>query len=203
MKPTDDAAGSTFDSDDQRREPLKRLMASRARLRAELIPARRFGAAGKPETTEGDLSGRVRALWGLLVSRGPGRAVFTGAAGLLRSWWVRQPWHATTELLGHAVAGEVSPWVRRHPVAAVTLGAFAGAAVAVARPWRWHVVGSQSRVMGRSLGRWTVGQLTQPPVQMALAAALATWLERRQSSSSYAQGPRSAMEPDAAHAPKS
>lgn len=200
MKPTDDAAGSTFDSDDQRREPLKRLMASRARLRAELIPARRFGAAGKPATSQGDLSGRARALWGLLVSHGPRRAVFTGAAGLLRSWWVRQPWHATTELLGHAVAGEVSPWVRRHPVSAVALGAFAGAAVAVARPWRWQVLGSQSRVMGRSLGRWAVSQLTQPTVQMAAAAAIAAWLERRQSSS-VEDGPRSTMAPDQAHSP--
>jgi len=202
MNPTDDAAGSNFDSDDQRREPLRRLMASRARLRAELIPARRFGAAGKPATTDGGLAGRARALWELLASRGSRRAVFTGAAGLLRNWWVRQPWHATTELLGHAVADEVSPWVRRHPVAAVTLGAFAGAAVVVARPWRWHVVGSQSRVMGRSLGRWTVSQLTQPTVQMALAAALAAWLERRQSSS-VEDGPRSTMAPAPAHAPKS
>jgi hypothetical protein len=180
---TENTLDPMLDPDDLRREPLQRLMASRARLRAELIPARRFGAAAS-SSMEGDLPRRARALWRLLISRQGAGAVFSSAASLLKTWWVRQPWHATSELLGHAVVEEVSPWVRRHPVAAVALGAGAGAAVAMVRPWRWQVVNAQSRRMGRSVGRWAVHQLTQAPVQMAIAAAIATWLERRQPSGS-------------------
>jgi hypothetical protein len=171
-------ADTPLDVDDQRRAPLQRLMASRARLRAELIPARRSGSAAPPSMA-GDLPRRARALWRLLLSRGSGGAVFSSVANLLKTWWVHQPWHPTTEVLGHALAVEVSPWVRRHPVAAVVWGAGAGAAVAMARPWRWRIVNAQGRRWGLSAGRWAVHQLTQAPVQIAIAAALASWLERR------------------------
>lgn len=167
--------------DDHRLQSLQRLMASRARLRAVLIPQGRYAGSGTPSGAHGDLPGRARALWRLVVSRSSGGAIFSTAASLLRSWWVRQPWHTTTELLGHAVVGEVSPWVRRNPITAIALGACAGAAVAALRPWRWRALRSQTRVMGKSVGRWAVHQLTQVPMQMALAAAVAAWLEQRQS----------------------
>jgi hypothetical protein len=182
---------TALEPDDHRLQPLQRLMASRARLRATLIPSDRYGASGKRPGAGGSLVRRARAVWRLIVSRSAGGAVFSTAASLLRNWWVRQPWHATTELLSHAVAREVSPWVKRNPVTAVALGACAGAALAAARPWRWQAVSSQRRLMSRSVGRWAVSQLTQAPVQMALAAAVAAWLEKRHPPDAHGSQPAS------------
>lgn len=170
---------TSLEPDDHRQHSLQRLMASRSRLRAALIPAHSQGGAAEHSGTHGSIANRARALWRLVMTRSAGGSVLSTAATLLRSWWERQPWHATTALLSDAVGREVSPWVKRNPLTAVALGACAGAAVAMARPWRSELVHSQTHHMGRSAGRWMFSQLTSAPMQMALAAAVAAWLEQR------------------------
>lgn len=172
----------SVDVDDIRHQALQRLAQSRARLTAALLPAPRSPRA-TPFTVDGDASAirRLRALWDLDASKGSRSTIVSTATSLLRDWWGKQPWHATTDLIGQAVSREVSPWVRRHPVASLALGFGVGAAIAVIRPWRWHLVQSRSRRMGGTMGRWAIGQLAQPAVQLAVVAALTAWLDQRKS----------------------
>lgn len=190
-------ADTHLEPDDHRLHSLQRLMASRVRLRAALIPANSHRGSAAHAGADGSIASRARALWRLVMTRSTGGSVVSTAATLLSSWWVRQPWHATTALLSDAVGREVSPWVKRNPLTAVALGACAGAAIAMARPWRSELVHSQTRIMGRSAGRWMFSQLTTAPMQMALAAAVAAWLEQRQTPDAGVSPPDATADADA------
>ena len=156
---------------------LIRIEASRARLRSAMLPP--------PETSASDagpgfaLPKRWRAMWRSFMRSGPLATVASTAAGALGSWWRSQPWHSTGEWAGRALLAEVQPLVRRHPLMAVAVGASLGAAVAAARPWRWRALHRHVRPVGGHLMRWTIAQLSQVPVQMALAALLAQFVGDR------------------------
>jgi hypothetical protein len=182
-----DVPGRALDPDDRRAASLQRLLASRERLRSALGPQRPRKGSNDTSATGGVLN-RVRAWWQML-SGDSGAAVFSTAAKLLEDWWARQPLRNSAEQLGQAVLGEVEPWVRRRPVAAVVLAMCAGAAVAAVRPWRWGLVQSQSQRASRTFKRWAVSQLLRAPVQMAIAGALTTWLSQRQQPDDRAPGP--------------
>ncbi len=174
MSSESDDAAMVLDDDDHRVAALQRLRASRERLHLAIDPGRAHHHAADMDDV--GVPRRARAVWRLLMRRGADRAFFSTAASLLQSWWVRQPWYATTRVLGDAAADRAAPWVRRHPVQAIALGVLAGAALAAARPWRWRIVSQRSRLVASSVVRWGVHQLMQAPVKLAIAAAVASWL---------------------------
>lgn len=184
-------------TDDRVALALLRLQQSRAQLRAAMLPPPDTAATGPGSA----FPRRWRALWRAWTRRGPLSglsAVADSAAGALRGWWRSQPWHSTTEWAGRAVLGEAAPLVRRHPLLAVALGAGLGAAVVLAKPWRWQALTRRVRPMGGSLLRWTLAQLSQVPVQMALAGLLAQFVGDRARGQAATGGAGDAPAPAAA-----
>ncbi len=164
---------------------LTRLQASRAKLRAAMLPAptEQTASAGFK------LPRRWRAMWRSWTRSGPLALVAGTTMSAMQSWWRRQPWYATTELAGRAVLAETTPLIRRHPVWAVALGVGVGAALVAARPWRWQAVNRRVRPLGQQLVGWALRQLSQVPVQMALAALLAQFVGQRARDGAAADGP--------------
>ena len=154
---------------------LARLQASRAQLRAAMLPP----PQEQPASSGFELPRRWRARWRAWTRSGP-LALLTGTAmDAVGNWWRSQPWHASTEWAGRAVLAEATPLIRRHPFWAMALGIGAGAALVAARPWRWQAVNRRVRPIGGHLVSWVVAQLSQVPVQMALAALLAQFVGER------------------------
>ena len=179
---------------------LTRLQASRAQLRAAMLPA----PAGQHESAGFTLPRRWRAIWRAWTRSGPLALVAGSTMSAMQSWWRRQPWYATTELAGRAVLAETTPLIRRHPVWAVALGVGVGAALVAARPWRWQAVNRHVRPLGQHLVGWALRQLSQVPVQMALAALLAQFVGQRARDGAAAAEPPTptpAPMPSAAPAP--
>ena len=176
---------------------LLRLQASRAQLRAAMLPP-----VEPPASTSGfEWPRRWRAMWRTWTRSGPVALAAGAAVDAVQSWWHRQPWHATTELAGRAVLAETLPLVRRHPLWAVALGACVGAAVVAARPWRWTAVNRRMRPIGGHVLSWAVAQLSQVPVQMALAALLAQFVRDRAREQATAPPPADTGEPPFTVAP--
>ena len=183
---------SAIDSPDTRLElALARLQASRSQLRAVMLPPPQKPAA----STGFELPRRWRAMWRAWTRSGPLALVAGTAMGAVRSWWRSQPWHVTTEWAGRAVMAETRPLIRRHPFWALALGIGAGAALVAARPWRWHAVSRRVRPLGGHLVGWMVTQLSQVPVQMALAALLAQFVGARARGQDAAPVPAPAPSP--------
>ena len=168
---------------------LARLQASRAQLRAAMLPPPQTHTS----SSSFGLPRRWRAMWRAWTRSGPAALAAATAMSAVKNWWRSQPWHATTELAGRAVLAETMPLVRRHPLWAVMLGAGVGAAVVTARPWRWAAVNSRVRPIGGRVLRWALAQMSQVPVQMALAALLAQFVSQR--SRSQASEPPAPDEP--------
>ena len=156
---------------------LLRIEASRARLRSAMLPPP--DAAASDAGPGFALPRRWRAMWRSFMRSGPLATVASTAAGAIGSWWRSQPWRSTGEWAGRALLAEVQPIVRRNPLMAVAVGASLGAAVVAVRPWRWRALNRHVRPVGGHLMRWTLAQLSQVPVQMALAALLAQWVGDR------------------------
>ena len=157
-------------------QALARLQASRAQLRAAMLPPPPQQDSASPGF---ELPRRWRAMWRAWTRNGPLQLVAGTAMGAARSWWRKQPWQASTEWAGRAVWAETTPLIRRHPFLAVVLGVGAGAALVAARPWRWPAVNRSVRPLGGHVVSWVVAQLSQVPVQMALAALLAKFVAER------------------------
>lgn len=154
---------------------LARLAASRAQLRAELIPAPapgagRVDAQGQPQA--GPWPHSLGALW-----RRGRRALQAWpmadlAAGLLQNWWQRHPWRSTGEELAEAARHAVLPLVQRHPLSALLGAAALGVLLVAARAWRWPALRPARRPRAQGAGHWLAAQLANPAVQTALLSAL-------------------------------
>lgn len=95
-----------------------------------------------------------------------------GALGeRLRGQWASAPEAGETP-------GPDSPWVQRHPQAALLLAVGAGAALAAARPWRWPAVRRYARALPRLLARWTGEMLVQAPLQTWLAGLILSGVQQ-------------------------
>lgn len=130
---------------------LARLAASRASLRAAWLPE--AGAA----TASGSRR-RLAARWRLWRRELGAMPVLGLALNLAEQWWQQHPWRA----VGQVVAGEVEdalvPWVRRRPALSVALAAAAGAALVLARPWAWPVLGARLHALRALVGPWLLSE---------------------------------------------
>lgn len=189
---------SAFDLHDTRvAMALARLEASRAQLRAAMLPPLQEQTA----STGFEFPRRWRAMWRAWRRSGPLALVAGTAMGAVHSWWRRQPWHDSTEWAGRAVMAETRPLIRRHPFWAMALGIGAGAALVAARPWRWQAVNRRVRPIGGHLVSWLVGQLSQVPVQVALAALLARFVGEMSREPAAPPTPPPSPSPDARPGP--
>ncbi|WP_127804491.1 hypothetical protein [Hydrogenophaga sp. NH-16] len=161
---------------------LARLDASRTLLIQRLYPAPSERSAHAASGDAG-VVGLVASLMNSLMARaqrdGLPRAAWRIARALARRWWIRQPWHASVELVAGTLADEVKPVVRRHPWASLAVAAAVGGALMMARPWVAHTLRRQTRDLPHRVGRMLWQQLAQAPVQLALIGALTAWLKGR------------------------
>lgn len=125
---------------DARQAALARLEASRVRLREHLLPSPHGAAHGSAD------------------------------AGWLRQWWRSQPWHSTASLAGEIGHARIAPLIRRHPYAAIGLGALAGALLVATRPWQSRALRVQAKRSVRLAAAWAARQLTRPATQWLIAA---------------------------------
>ncbi len=110
---------------------VARLAVTRAQLRALTVAPedkRRASQAG---------SSPLAAWWKRLVAQQPVLQIMSHQLG---HWFTDQAWAQAAQTAGDEARRTLSPWIRRHPVAAVGLASLVGASVAWARPWRWSLV---------------------------------------------------------------
>lgn len=178
--PDSDASGVHADaSSDATSAALARLAATRQRLLLTMAP-HRFASAAQAHDGASRVPLRWRALGRMLLSRGPSAALLRAASAAVGQWWHAQPWSATSGMLGRAALQEFTPLVRRHPWLSVFTALALGAAVVSARPWHWRVVRPYVAPLGAGLRRGAWSLFKQAPVQMAIAAVLATWISDQQ-----------------------
>lgn len=183
---------------------LARLDASRTLLIQRLYPAPSERGAHAASGDAG-VVGLVASLMNSLMARaqrdGLPRAAWRIARALARRWWIRQPWHASVELVAGTLADEVKPVVRRHPWASLAVAAAVGGALVMARPWVAHTLRRQTRDLPHRVGRMLWQQLAQAPVQLALLGALTAWLKDRGQDPSPPPSPSPPPPPPPANSP--
>lgn len=111
-----------------------------------------------------------------VAQKGVGKGAWQALAGAATDWLGAQPWYTSVELVGSTLVHQAKPMVRRHPWICLGAAAAAGAALVALRPWGWQPVQHRMAPWRSQVGKLVWGQLTQTPVQMALAGALAAWL---------------------------
>ena len=178
---------------------LQRIEASRTQLILTLAPTgpRRSRPPQPPKAAGSGQTPPFSTAWARRITQdGVGQGTWQALSGAAIDWLGKQPWYASVELVGSTLAHQARPVVRRHPWVCLGAAAAAGAALVALRPWGWTPVQHRIAPWRSQVGQMVWGQLTQPPVQMALAGALAAWL-----SSSQASAPPSATPPSAPGTP--
>ena len=151
---------------------LARLEASRVVLRRTLVPEPELpDSAGAAPRRLHALLRFVRRRWAHSILAG---AVVEG----LQHWWMRHPWRPPAEAAFGELERTAGPVLRRHPLAAVAVAAALGAAVVVARPWRWPLVANHLAPLPRRAGHWLMTQLAQPAVQAWLTGLALSLFDR-------------------------
>ncbi len=156
---------------------LTRLDHSRAGLRAALKPA----APSKSDSGDAFFHPlrSVRAWLRATAWGAPLEPVLNALSQELKLWWERQSWRQAVLQAKDVVSAEVSPWVRRYPIAAVLVTATAGALVISSGVWRWHTLRRSAWVLAAQLRRACIGQLSNPAVQGVLLSTLVSYLASR------------------------
>jgi hypothetical protein len=175
---------------------LQRLAHSRGALRQSLLPT--------PDHADGEGLGLLPPRWRAWLRSGPIgpvlRMLDPWAGGMQRTlgrWWRRHPWRPSAEMAGGTLRSTVLPWARRHPVAAVSLGAAAGALLAAAAPWRWPAMRQMAQGSGRGFRRWALRQLTSPAAQTVMAGIVTSILTARATQAAREASPPAPPEPAA------
>ena len=152
---------------------VQRLSASRLALRAQLVPSPRTGAPEGAGAGRGRLTRRLLAAWRLARTRLHGSPVGLWVLDRVQSGWQRSPWRLAGVALAAQVQAHAVPWVRRHPVASLSLATCAGAALVAGRSaWMEPWVLPQARALPGRLGRWTLRQLSTPSPLSSLLLGL-------------------------------
>ncbi len=152
---------------------LARMQTSRARLRGALLPK-----SNKPvddgEPRAGGAGIKVpdifKMVWRNVRSQFRSSPSVQEAFQTLQNWWKRQPWEGTFSLVGGELRDVMVPVVRRHPWATVGGAAAIGAAVVLAKPWRWSIVNKQWETLSAEALGSIRNQLFHVPLQMLLAS---------------------------------
>ena len=188
---TADAAGSAMTLE----HALARLERSRTRLKESLTPT--------PPSLGSKESGfsfhpvrKARAWlrstpWGGLLD-----PVVSAVSDELSHWWQRQSWRQSAVLVKDALSTELSPLVRRYPIAAVLVTAGAAAVFVGSGVWRWRTVRRSALQLGSQLRRVCVRQLTNPAVLSVLLGAVVSYLAPKRQhtdASASANAPADAM----------
>lgn len=173
---------------------LQRIDASRTKLILTLAPTGPKRAKEKaPQGSAGSAHNTQRpapfsaSLAAHMEQQGVGKGTWQALTGAATDWLGSQPWYTSVELVGSTLVHQARPIVRRHPWLCLGAAAATGAALVALRPWGWQPVQHRVAPWRSQVGSMIWGQLTQAPVQMALAGALAAWLSGN--STAPAQGP--------------
>jgi hypothetical protein len=156
-------------------EAIAALQASRQQLRTHMLPP---AEPAHDDSKPGSWPRSWRLLWrrGRFALRRWPAAMLAQEA--LSEAWHRHPWRPAAQLLSQEVRGIALPGLKRHPIASVVAAAALGAAIALARPWRWPSVAAHLRPLPRRTGAWVLRLLTASPFQALLLDAL-TWARRQ------------------------
>jgi hypothetical protein len=125
------ASPSTSTSTSSTEAALHRLQASRASIDVEL---RKIGG-----WREDDGAANARASSAASPSSAwsaAGAPWFATVSRALRLWWRRHPARPVLDIASDAGALALTPMVRTHPVASLSLAMAAGAVMVIWRPWR-------------------------------------------------------------------
>lgn len=134
---------------DARAAALARLEASRAHLRAALVPT-------DAPSHDAPMQAPARLL-----------------RHALRRWWRHQPWAAALRVGGAELRNAIVPVLRQHPLTSLAAAAALGAALVLTRQALWRLIAGQARPLTGSVGTWMWQQASSPAVQAALLAWLA------------------------------
>ena len=158
-------------------QAVARLERSRANLRHALTPvppAPSTSNAWSFKLVEHARTWLRGTPWGTLVE-----PLVSAAGDTLSTWWARQPWRDAALRAGDTLAADLSPWVRRHPIAAIAVAAVAGATVAASGVWRWRSLRRSGLHLAANLRRAVTGQFSSPAVQSLLLGAVLSYLAGR------------------------
>ncbi len=162
---------------------LQRIEASRTQLILTLSP--NGNRRSKPPSPQGTAKGAgspapaasfSASLADHMAQEGLGKGTWQALSGAATDWLRSQSWYSSVELVGSTLVHQAKPVVRRHPWLCLGAAAAAGAALVALRPWGWQPVQHRMAPWRSQVGSLVWGQLTQAPVQMAIAGALAAWL---------------------------
>ena len=180
-RPTSPA--STLTAEQRTALALQRIDASRTQLILTLSPTGRRRPAPPTSQGTGTSAGKppqAAAFAGSLAEHmaqdGVGKGAWQAVSGAATDWLRSQPWYSSVELVGSTLVHQARPVVTRHPWLCLGAAAATGAALVALRPWGWQPVQHRMAPWRSQIGSLIWGQLTQAPVQMALAGALAAWL---------------------------
>jgi len=192
-------------ADQRMKDALARIESSRSALIVCLSPdpsERR----NRPDGGSGDGSTRQsfgQSLAARIDRNGLLKGSWRTVRALVRRWWTRQPWHSSVDLVGQTLAHEARPWMQRHPLATLAVGAAVGAGLVTVlttfRPWAWRQIGAKGSPWGDRVGSLLWTQATSAPVQMALAGALAAWLADRGNRNAASSSPSGGVNSNHAH----
>lgn len=175
-KANSEAVASTLQvapNSDNVAEALARMQTSRARLRRALIPKTDAPDNGHASSSGGagfKIPDIAKLAWRTVRDQLRRSPSLREAVQTLHEWWKRQPWQDAATLAGSELRSVMAPVVRRHPWASVGAAAALGAAVMLARPWRWSIVNNQWQTLRAEAMGAIRAQLFHVPLQMLLAS---------------------------------
>ena len=164
-------------TDDKLARAVARIEQSRTQLRMALAPpaATTPGSTAWPFNAMSSARTWLRAsAWGVVLD-----PLVDVLGRSLAGWWRGQAWREAGLQVRDTFTAEVSPLVRRHPIAAIAITAVAGAALAASGLWRWSTVRRTSLQLALRMRRALVSQISSPAVQSMVLGAVVSYLAAR------------------------
>ena len=146
---------------------LQRLQASRASIDAELRRMR--GLSDDDPPVDGGASPAASHSSSWFAAATPWFATVSRA---LRLWWRRHPARPVFDIASDAGALALTPLVRTHPVASLSVAMAAGAVMVIWRPWRSRLSAAVWAGLGAQLTAGLVRTLLNPGTLGALLGNL-------------------------------